>query len=568
MDIPTSGADTWLTLNGKPLSFQDDNENLEAKAHESRDNMLRITNAAPDDLQIYVDQKPLQTERYGRWLWKPDGYAGLYLLQVSTLSHSPQTARVRVLPEKLSYERYKAMLDDISKITVDLLFRLNSPACERAVTRFREQEASALRNYELIHKIMDELEKVITSIRRSPHRVLQEYSEQRLLHEVRRFSSETSPIAGAVLALPTQVVAARRFDHLPASWIAQQHTLTYDVHENRLLKQFVMGQLVAKLSIIQEKAQYEIKRREKERATKLFKGWEDDETPQIEELKRIVAECQQMTRRSISWGSEPFLKSVKSLSMPGKATQVLLKHPSYSRFYWLYLQFQQELTISLNTEQYVTTLALRKMWDLYQIWSVFHITKIITAILTDTGYQPSSNGIFHEVEKDSFQIDVRKNVPTVTLTKNDLRIDIKYEPLFPKPVGNMSGLISSGREQLTPDMSVEIYRQGQLRSVLIFDAKYKYEEIDGAYYPKEQDLGKMRIYRDLICYKTYDPRRPDLKPRKVISSAYILYPGTELEHDPDEAEIGAIPLVPNMTQDKMLAVEETIKDILWFAKLL
>ncbi len=126
MDIQTSGVDTWLALNNRPLSFQDNNENLDAQAHESRDNTFRITDAAPDDLEIYVDEKLLQTERNGRWLWKPDGYAGLYLLQVSAPGFPLQTTRVRVLPEKLSYERYKVMLDDISKITVDLLFRLDS----------------------------------------------------------------------------------------------------------------------------------------------------------------------------------------------------------------------------------------------------------------------------------------------------------------------------------------------------------------------------------------------------------------------------------------------------------
>ncbi len=267
MDIPISGVDTWLTLNNRPLSFQDDNENLDAQAQESRDNMFRITNAAPDDLQIYVDEKLLQTERYGRWLWKPDGYAGF---------------------------------------TVDLLFRLNSPAGEKAVTQYREEESSALRNYELIHKIMNELDEVMDSIRRSPHRVLQEYTEQKLLHEVRQFSSETSPVGGAVLALPAQATTSRRLDRLPAIWLIQQNTLTYDVHENRLLKQFVMRQLVAKLNTIQEKAQYEIKRREKERATKLYKGWRDDETPQIEDLHRVMAECQHMTKRCIAWGANHF----------------------------------------------------------------------------------------------------------------------------------------------------------------------------------------------------------------------------------------------------------------------
>jgi hypothetical protein len=53
-----------------------------------------------------------------------------------------------------------------------------------------------------------------------------------------------------------------------------------------------------------------------------------------------------------------------------------------------------------------------------------------------------------------------------------------------------------------------------------------------------------------------------------VSSAYVIYPGTYLEHDPDEAEIGALPQVPSMSQDEMLAVKEAIKDILWFAKIL
>src|SRR6266702_7902812 len=164
MAIPISGADTWLTLNDVPLSFQSENENLDTQTYETRDNMLRVSLVAPEDLQVYVDGKLIETERYGRWLWRPDGYAGLYLLQVSAPGHPLQVARVRVLPEKLSYERYKVILDDISKIAVDLLFRLNSPAGEKAITQFREQEASALRNYELIPKIMQELEGVIAAI--------------------------------------------------------------------------------------------------------------------------------------------------------------------------------------------------------------------------------------------------------------------------------------------------------------------------------------------------------------------------------------------------------------------
>jgi predicted component of viral defense system (DUF524 family) len=232
------------------------------------------------------------------------------------------------------------------------------------------------------------------------------------------------------------------------------------------------------------------------------------------------------------------------------------------------LQFQQELKISLDTQQYLAILSLRKMWDLYQIWSVFHLTTMIVDTLTDVGYQVTSSNIFYEVERDSFQIDVQKNAPTVTLAKDDLTIEMKYEPQYPRPIGNMPGLVSTDYAQLTPDMSVESYIGGQLKNVLIFDAKYRYQEINGSYYPRDDDLNKMRKYRDKICYRTYDPRKPSQRPQKVVSSAYIIYPGTYLEHDSDEAEIGALPLVPSMIQDEIFAVKEAIKDILWFVKLL
>src|SRR6266852_2488461 len=114
-----SGANTWLILNGKPLSFNDDDENLAAQAVENHKNILQITSNAPDNVQISVDDEPVETYRYGRWDWYPDDYAGLYTLQVSAPGYPLLTAKVRVLPSKLSQERYEAMLNEISEIATD-----------------------------------------------------------------------------------------------------------------------------------------------------------------------------------------------------------------------------------------------------------------------------------------------------------------------------------------------------------------------------------------------------------------------------------------------------------------
>src|SRR5436305_12200311 len=115
MATPVSSVNTWLTLNGKPLSFRDGDENLGAQAIENHKNILLITPQAPDDLHISVDDEPVETYRYGRWDWYPKDYAGLYQLQVSASRYPLITAKVRVLPSKLSQERYEAMLDDINE---------------------------------------------------------------------------------------------------------------------------------------------------------------------------------------------------------------------------------------------------------------------------------------------------------------------------------------------------------------------------------------------------------------------------------------------------------------------
>jgi hypothetical protein len=567
MVTPVSGVNTWLKLNGQALSFNDDEENLEAGAKENSKNILQITSYAPDNLQISVDDEPVETYRYGRWDWYPEDYAGLYVLEVSAPGYPLLTANVRVLPGKLTYAHYQAMLNEISEIAADLLFSVHSPVGERVIAQFGSKPASALREYQLIQPIVYQIGDTIAQIRRNPYRQLQEYTEQRLLYELHQFSSETIPVSGAVVALPEAVASAYCVTYLPESWSVQRSALTYDVYENRLLKHFVQRQLVTKLTTILERATAELKRREQNRKMKLRNKWEDDETPKIEELEVVVEECQKMIKWCIAWSSEPFLKQVKPLSISGKATQVLLKNPFYSRFYHLYLQFQQELKISLNAEKYLTSLALRKMSDLYEIWSVFQLTDVILQKLTAANYWITSNSIFYELEQDQFQFDVRKNVASIVLAKDDFRVEIKYEPMYPKQVSILKGLVSTDYQQLTPDMSVEIYQQKKIKHVIIFDAKYRYQVDNGEYRPKEDDLNKVRKYRDLIRSKEYNPRNPNQKPQKIVSSAYILYPGTILDHDEEEPEIGALPLVPEMEHDDRLDMEDAVEGILWFAGL-
>jgi len=576
MAIPVSGgnavANTWLTLNDVPLSFMPGDENLEAHSRENDDNRLLITSPDLNRLEIRVDGELLRTAFYGYWLWHPSGHAGLYQLEVSRPGYPLQIAYVRVFPEKLTQERYEAMLTDLRTIAMDLLFRLTSSAGEKALTELDKEEPSPFREYYQVKGIIDALKDVMARIRRNPYHVLREEREQRYVRELRQFSSETTPLPGAVIDLPASVAITCNTKYLPEKWIAQRNILTYDVHENRLLKQFVQQQLIIRLTMLQKRAESEIRRREQARIVKIRNKWKDNEKPEIEKLQLVIKDCQQMMRRCISWADEAFLTSVQPVALSGKASQVLLKNPSYSRFYRLYLRFQQHLRISLDTEQFLTTLALRKIWDLYEFWSVFQVTRIAVRILEQVGYVITSNSVFFEVERDYFQFDVRRNVSSIILDRGDMRVEIKYEPVYPnyKTLKRASGLVAwlYNDNPLTPDLAVEVYEHGHPHYVAIFDAKYRwYHGMDGLYHPKDEDLDKMRRYRDLIQYQMYDEKKKQERWQKIVSSAYILYPGDSLKRDPDNV-IGALPMVPMMPKSLSRAVEQAVVDILRMARLL
>ncbi|MGH2506112.1 MAG: nuclease domain-containing protein, partial [Ktedonobacteraceae bacterium] len=168
-----------------------------------------------------------------------------------------------------------------------------------------------------------------------------------------------------------------------------------------------------------------------------------------------------------------------------------------------------------------------------------------------------------------FQFDVKKRVAGIVLAKDAWRIEMKYEPLYPKFVEGMKGLVSTDYERLTPDMAVEIYQEERVRQVIIFDAKYSWWQMDdGSYRPRDEHLGKMRKYRDMIRCSMYIPGNSRPKLQKIVTSSYILYPGTQLVHDQDEPEVGALPFISNMTEQERLQVESAVEDILLCAKLI
>lgn len=579
MAIPVSGVDAgthaWLTLNNKPISLQEGAENLEVEAEEYKKNYFRTTAHTPRPVEIFIDQKPLYTHDYGFWEWRPVTYAGLYELRI----HAPgsdypdQITKVRVVPQYFTQKLYQNMQDDLSNIAADLLFNLVSSISERVEIVKRLQDSSPLQEYRHIRVIIDKMGDVLSALRRDPYRVLSAQTEQREWSDVWQFNGDSQAIGGEVIHIPRHVGNQVQTLTLPVKWQVPQTVLSYDVYENRLLKQFLKKQLITKLTAIQDRARSEIGQRKITLAYMQKNHFKNDyeEQEQIVALQRVIEHCQTMKQRCLRWSNEVFLRSVRGEVSGNNATQVFLKHPHYSRFYKLYLQFQQRLQISLNTQTYITELSLRKMSELYEMWSIFETTRIVIDELKQHGYEGISQQLFYEIDKGSFQFQVRKNTASIILAKDDKRVKIIYEPKYPNHnVTHAEALVTTNGRTLpqTPDMSIEVYQNNKPLAVCIFDAKYKrVKEDDGYFYPLVEDTDKMSNYAANIQYQRYDPMSKRFKPRSIVSSAYVLYPGNRV-YEEANGKIGGIPLRPNMSLDHQQEVRQKLITLLCVANII
>ena len=545
MAIPVSGVNRWLTLNNEPLLFDAGSENFDGCAQEYQYSDFRITEEAPDDLEIRIEGELLETERYGRWIWYPAAFAGLYNVDVSAPGHGSYRTQIRVLPGNITLRQQEQMLEDIAKISADLLFQLQSPGREHAGIALSDDYQSPLRNYRLVENLMRDLEKAMALIAHIPHRVLVGRQERRQWHEPAVVGANVTAVPGPVVAVPNARPGIPEV--LPCEWQVERGELTYDVYENRLLKHFLWSQLLPRLIEVEDGAGEEIRRRRQNLAIYEKYRWRDnaaEETARIAELAEVANSVRSLQRRVIRWGNLPFLRWVHLSPLRAVPTQVLQKDPGYNQFYSVYLRFQHELRRGVTAERFLTQMALRKMAELYEMWAIFRITGVLLPLLGKAGYQVVSESGFFRLEDQLFHFEVDRDA-AIELTRGKTRVLIRYEPFYPHFKKGVEGLVTGRWPWLAPDLVVERWEEGAPQAVLIFDAKYKTEEREGRKTYWEIDLDKMAVYYSEILWKA--PGK-DSRPEQIVTSAYILYPGEVLVHNEDYSRIGALPVVPEREQ--------------------
>jgi predicted component of viral defense system (DUF524 family) len=435
------------------------------------------------------------------------------------------------------------MLEDITEISTDLLFQLQSPAHEHAGTTAGANYQSPLRSYRLIQNLVEDLERAVNLIVHDPHRELVRHQECRQWHEPAVVGANASGMPGPIVTV--QNARERVPDVLPREWLVERGELTYDVYENRLLKHFLWNQFLPRLIQVEEGAKEEIQRCEQNLVTYERYGWKNNinaARTRIGELEEVIDSVRSLQRRVIGWGNLSFLRKVRLSPSRTVPTQVLQKDPGYQHFYSVYLRFQHELKWGVTAERFLTQMALRKMSELYEMWAVFRITDILLPFLRINGYQVVSERGFFRLEDQLFHFEVDRDA-TIELARDKTRVIIQYEPVYPHLKHGVTGLVTTRYPWLTPDLAIERWEEGIPQAVLIFDPKYKSKVRDGRKTYWEQDLDKMSTYYSEILWK--DPHK-NRRPEQIVTSAYILYPGDELVHNEKYPRIGALPVIPEL----------------------
>ncbi len=374
MATPTSGVNHWLTLrrdtsrpgapieSRNPILFDEGNENEALDVVEYGHYMIEATNAVPGALTLWIDGERIETRISGFWQWKTDDYAGLYRFEVQAPTGELYQTWIRVFPRKILMPAYNRMKQELSAIALDLLLRLDFPAREWAEYEKKNEDTSALHDYMQISNILADLRDIMSQLRRNPLHTLRGQSVQQSWQHIIHFSPDATPLPGNYQAAPA-TLEKRNVRYLPGTWLTQERRLTYDTYENRLLKRFLQKQLVAKLTLIEKRA-----RREEKQLHDLCALYPNDKNARdlLVKMQQALVRCQEMKDRCLRWSSEPFLQEVQILTYEGGATQILLKDPTYNRFYRLYLRFQQHLKITRDAQKAVDELSLKKMSALYE----------------------------------------------------------------------------------------------------------------------------------------------------------------------------------------------------------
>jgi predicted component of viral defense system (DUF524 family) len=226
-------------------------------------------------------------------------------------------------------------------------------------------------------------------------------------------------------------------------------------------------------------------------------------TTTVESLKETLLGAKQLKTRVSLLLDYAFLQSVEPTTSLTHVTPTLEREVNYRRFYEIYQDFLWSPYFQTSE---VFKLGISDLPTIYEYWCTLFLCESVLG-LTQQNWTLKTQNILCR-GKLGYAFDIERTRPLLSLEEGTKQIGVYFQRYF---TTNSKPYRSYTHPQ-KPDISVEVVTDSSSR-LLIFDPKYRYNLLGE---DPESAINKMHVYKDSIR---------DLQGNKVVTNAYVLYPG-------------------------------------------
>jgi hypothetical protein len=559
----------WLKIDNKIPEFLPNQNIAQILVEEDIEIEIRQLEHAPEKIRVTIDEAPISAYKHGKWHFSTDlDYGGHYELRARAENNQEQIFVLSVIPTKMTYNRYIVMIKEISRTALDLFIDYRSRSHERMQWTVRNDEISSFHEFSVLQAIMNRMRVIFPAIAQDPYkRPLKKREIYRIDRQMHR-NHNTRPQFGPM----GEVVRPDGNIYVPLDLKISHAKSDLNVHENRLLKDFLEHKLPERFAHMRKRAKDEIDRLKvatnQSRGLPGYKDIKESNDGDISALKNMLSACEESITTCQNWVNNTFLKDILPYNQPkDEEAKFQTEDLSYIDFYRnCYSKLYKEALILMpNIEQCIAKLANRKISEIYEIWSVFELTKLFIKELRGAGYRFDQKAHFYELQRNFFLFEIQKDTPIVLINKDkDIEVHLIYEPLYVDRhrTNTSRSVVTKDVMQQTPDFTIEILINGNLQHVLVFEVKYRRERDENHKwtYPKE-GIEKVYVYKEQIICKPSGLTKEDKK--ALVKIGFLIVPLNVPVHEENDRTVRVIPLFPEMNQDKRLEVNKNLRQALF-----
>lgn len=365
-------------------------------------------------------------------------------------------------------------------------------------------------------------------IRNAPHQRLQ----------TRISSSKAARLKGRI---PHRLAEKVREDlqngRMDRRYQIEKKFLSVDTPENRFVK-MVVNTCQARLSALHQKLQSANAAPDQQRLSQAF----------LAEIQSWQAPLKKMKTQS-------FFHEVGAFTGLTRDSMVLQQKNGYSTVYRTW----QELKFYLDVFANQTTVSMKSVAEIYEVWCFLALRTILTEKLQFKEVHFSNR----ELKTSSFfEIQLKDGLAGAFkfIRADGLKARLAHEPIFRKSGRNLRSYLVPQK----PDILLEVSFPNGKHCIWLFDAKYRIKtkreyheegDIHRTDFAPDDAINQLHRYRDALIHIA-NQNQISQKTRPVFG-AFALYPGyfdQEREEFPyktaiEEVGIGAFPLLPSASKE-------------------